>query len=406
MAAMAEEFADAQKEDPSRMLELPNKCSIQPTTGTCGPKGSPETPCTTSTDNSSAHRAEADPKDLPRLLKLGGGAQDAKLGPCSPGSTVASERDVEGGTPHEAKALSLLCGAHQIPHPAKVSYGGEDAFFASEAGSAVGVADGVSEWGWRFGMNPRDFSSQLMRGAQAAVEAVRTDGSASAKERAARALEAGHAGVDSFGAATAIVAVLDPSNMQLGVANLGDSGLRQFRRAPESSAVHVVAKTEEQQHAFNQPFQLSRIPAPADFPRLLAEGKTTLVEAVRKCKEIKLDQPSDACLYGFPVEEGDLIMLASDGVFDNLHDAELCDIVSKTLSEEGAEKSEGRDMVDPGALATAIAKSAFGRSQDRSADTPFGQKVKQAGYKSPGGMPDDITVVVAWVTNRLGANRG
>ena len=34
-----------------------------------------------------------------------------------------------------------------------------------------------------------------------------------------------------------------------------------------------LARTREQQHAFNCPYQLSLLPKPADFPALLEQGK-------------------------------------------------------------------------------------------------------------------------------------
>eukprot|EP00971_Amphidinium_carterae_P056055 1105589-Amphidinium_carterae.2 len=37
-------------------------------------------------------------------------------------------------------------------------------------------------------------------------------------------------------------------------------------------AYRCLARTKEQQHSFNCPFQLSRLPVPDDFPRLVKEG--------------------------------------------------------------------------------------------------------------------------------------
>merc|ERR1719506_269109 len=97
----------------------------------------------------------------------------------------------------------------------------------------------------------------------------------SAAERAAEAMQAGYSAAKAFGSATAMIAALDPTTAHLGVANLGDSGLRQVRhhRTDESDglATRIVGRTLVQQHSFNCPFQLSKLPGPDDFDRLVDE---------------------------------------------------------------------------------------------------------------------------------------
>lgn len=61
----------------------------------------------------------------------------------------------------------------------------------------------------------------------------------------------------------------------------------------------LVRKSEEQQHYFNTPFQLS-LPPPGYQADVLS------------------DQPDSAITDHFPVEDGDVILVATDGVFDNL----------------------------------------------------------------------------------------
>lgn len=299
--------------------------------------------------------------------------------------------------------LQLLAGACQIPHPEKAGHGGEDSFFMSKNSDAVGVADGVSEWGWRFGMNPRVFSDELMAGAQAAAEQDAGASQTAAKDRAASVLSSGHANVKSFGAATALVMVLDAQTSEVGAANLGDSSLRQFRRSSSTQRMEVVGRTKEQLHEFNRPRQLSRVPRPDDFPRLLAEGKKTLVQAVKRCKPYTPDEPSDAELYTFKAEAGDLFILGSDGLFDNLYDAELCDIINNDIPSTslGGEAQACATPVAaaagaPGDLAKKLAEAASRKSACQTSTTPFSESAKAAGFEYVGGIQDDITVVVAW----------
>ncbi|VEN63400.1 unnamed protein product [Callosobruchus maculatus] len=61
----------------------------------------------------------------------------------------------------------------------------------------------------------------------------------------------------------------------------------------------IVRRSEEQQHYFNTPFQLSLPPPGAR-------------------REVLSDRPDSAAQDNIPVEDGDVILVATDGVFDNL----------------------------------------------------------------------------------------
>jgi protein phosphatase PTC7 len=63
----------------------------------------------------------------------------------------------------------------------------------------------------------------------------------------------------------------------------------------------VVHRSQEQQHYFNTPFQLSIAPS-------------TLQGLVLS------DSPSSAVTSSFTVEEGDVVLVGTDGLFDNLND--------------------------------------------------------------------------------------
>ncbi|CAJ1436850.1 unnamed protein product [Effrenium voratum] len=242
----------------------------------------------------------------------------------------------------------LLCGAFQMPHPQKASTGGEDSLFVCPNGSAAGVADGVGEWQWRFGLDPRAFADELMPRSKNGVLV-----GLAAETRAALMLSEGYQATSSFGSATALVAALDPSGeAKLGVANLGDSGLRVLRWSEPSvdspNSVHIAYRTSEQQHAFNCPFQLARLPEPkaggkssrytADYAGLRAQGMGSLVRAVEKSGCSSQDLPASADAYTFEVQEGDVVLLGTDGFFDNLHDAEVCELAHLSLeARQGAQ---------------------------------------------------------------------
>lgn len=325
-------------------------------------------------------------------------------------SSLAEVSQRAEGDGNRGCGLQLLCGSSQIPHPKKAETGGEDSLFVCPKSSAVGVSDGVGEWEWRFGLNPRAFADELMLGAQHAAQRTRGEARLSAQDRAAVMLEEGYKATHSFGSATALVAALDPNGAsELGVANLGDSGLRVLRWHQGCQGgdvgVRVAHRTIEQQHAFNCPFQLSRLPVPEDFDRLRSQGLNALVRAVQSTCSSKQDLPAHADTYNFKVQEGDLLLLGTDGVFDNLHDYEVCQLVSLAAfpveaSELGAGSCKSRctrSPTDPANLALAIAKAAHFRSQDQGAKTPFGATAREAGLHHVGGKMDDISVVAAWV---------
>lgn len=80
----------------------------------------------------------------------------------------------------------------------------------------------------------------------------------------------------------------------------------------------VIHRSEEQQHYFNTPFQLS-LPPPGYQADVLS------------------DQPDSASTDHFPVEDGDVILVATDGVFDNLPQNLLVSELVKVSNLDGFE---------------------------------------------------------------------
>lgn len=324
-----------------------------------------------------------------------------------------------------------------IPHPDK-KWGGEDAFFTcDESDGFVGVADGVGEWG-ELGCNPRQFAEELMAGARdeaLRLKRERINGTVKsttaspvgfnesrASVRAKKVLGSGFHVAKSFGSSTSIVAGLDSEGTTLGVANIGDSSCLVLRRESKRHR-HFVAfrRTKEQQHFFNCPYQLSRIPGEEDLPGLVSQGMHGLARALGSLNaRLEGDTPEMADLYDIRVQEGDLAIVATDGVFDNLFDQEIASLVSLAISPHEARilQSAIRESdfsahpnaitppefhpthgmaTTPHNLAKAIAEAAFYRSLDPRARTPFGRQSRRAGGYFTGGKMDDITVVVAWI---------
>lgn len=311
---------------------------------------------------------------------------------------------------------------------------GHDAFFASrvnETGAvAFGVADGVGGW-VDSGVDPADFSHgfcDYMASAawehqpSAAISSSpplpsTADAQAAPDLTARQLMQLGYDAISSdksvlAGGSTACVAVASPHGT-LDVANLGDSGFLQLRL----SAVH--AYTEPQTHAFNTPFQLSIVP-PSVAARMAAFGGTQLS-----------DLPRDADVTQHRLRHGDLLILATDGVLDNLFNQDILRVASRVMAATGAwtmseaghvqiaedlediiknpikpsqqlpgSKSESeRTVTLQGLLATELTLAAKRASVNTKHDGPFAKEVQKY-YPHEnwhGGKIDDICVVAVVV---------
>jgi len=282
----------------------------------------------------------------------------------SPSSTATSPASSRPG------GLYLQSGAFQVRKP-----GGrcEDAHFLGER--ALGVADGVGSMvGFAsHGVDAAAYAAELMERASAA--AARLGGGARASgagpaEVARAALAAAEEGAEAFGASTALVVTFEDG--VVGAANLGDSGFAVLRPSDAQDSWRVVARSKEQQHYWNCPYQLCRLPQ--SLHSRLRPGW-------------KLDTAADCDSYEVAAEAGDLVLLFTDGLSDNLHEHEILEIVDR-----GA-------LASPEGLAEALATAASVRSLDPKADVPFSEACRRKGFAPHGGKPDDITVVAAWVMN-------
>lgn len=185
--------------------------------------------------------------------------------------------------------------------------------------------------------------------------------------------------------------------------SLGDSGFVQLRL----NAVHYYSNP--QTHAFNTPYQLSIIP-----PRILARSRALGGEPFR-------DFPRDASVTNHQVRHGDVLIFATDGVWDNLsvHDVlkivsrqmkdvqawvlgeyglHVGDVLSNLTQNDGEIEKLGNNTLQT-ALALSVTAEAKSASMNTKVDGPFAREVKKFfPYDNyHGGKVDDICVVVAIV---------
>lgn len=271
------------------------------------------------------------------------------------------------------ESFCFEAGAHRLSKPSGRC---EDAFFFSS--KAAGVADGVGQMEQfsEYGVDAAKYADELM---QLSAKYVHES---SGTRRALMALMAAERNATTFGASTALVMAIDGKIVQ--VANLGDSGFMHLR--PRVWGMEILQTSREQTHGWNCPYQLTRVP-----------------EALFKDSGISFDSASDCEKYELKVEQGDLLLLFTDGLTDNLHWHEVLRKVDEVV--ERYEGQKGR-IVPPEELAQVLAKTAEERSHDTKANTPFAQSARRNRLHFPGGKEDDITVVAAWITNEADAREG
>ncbi|MFT7796816.1 protein phosphatase PTC7 homolog [Arapaima gigas] len=241
---------------------------------------------------------------------------------------------------------------------------GDDACFIARhrAADVLGVADGVG--GWRdYGVDPSQFSGTLMRTCERLVKEGRFVPSSPVGILTTSYYELLQNKVPLLGDSTACIVVLDRQQHRLHTANLGDSGFLVVRGG------EVVHRSDEQQHYFNTPFQLSIVPPGA-------EGA------------VLSDSPEAAESSSFDVQLGDIILTATDGLFDNMSDHMILQELQKL-------KNSNYESVQQ--IAHSIAEQAHELAYDPNYMSPFAQFACDNGLNVRGGKPDDITVLLSIV---------
>ena len=239
-------------------------------------------------------------------------------------------------TPPSTSTQQLFYAAGATaPHANKVEKGGEDAFFVDSAAMVVGIADGVGGWE-RLGVDPAAYSRKLM----GECEAAGAMGNASCMQ----ILQKGFLKTDVEGSCTAIVAKYLPLERRLEVASVGDCSMRVVRHG------EVVFRTDVQEHNWNQPYQLSHPP---------------FNEA---------DTPDDALEYWYDLVPGDVVVLGSDGLWDNLWDDELVMCISASDAMRRSYDGSVQWQQEAEELAQRLLEMAEAHSLDQTYASPFAKE--------------------------------
>lgn len=363
----------------------------------------------------------------------------------------------------EQKPLYANIGVAELPHPFKTEDGvgmnhrdfgpnefskdpklSEDAYFVKTVHlpdekldeiremTYFGVADGVGSWR-SYGVDPREFSHALMQECDNVLQgasdcALRREEEGEKARRGIRPGEVLEKAYDRVieqnivGSSTVCVALFDNIRHQLHFSNLGDSGiivlrhidsdvagaLKRNRKTPRSerkSDLQAVFVSQQQLHSFNHPFQL---------------GWTG--EEIEEVEKTSFQEPKSACTTSIHVRRGDIIIMATDGLFDNVDIDEISSIALDWEQQSGFLRGgdidareqrwiSGSSLTDVSyeripTLADRLVERARTLSLDNSIDSPFALLAKDNDIMWSGGMPDDCTVIAIHVVGRSPPARG
>ncbi|TVU29098.1 hypothetical protein EJB05_20646, partial [Eragrostis curvula] len=228
----------------------------------------------------------------------------------------------------------------------------EDSHFLHADTNVMGVADGVG--GYRgTGVDASAFSCALMYNAFEELAAAAPGTHVCPRTLLERAYGKTVASRTPT-ASTAVIVSL--AGRTLKWAYVGDSGFAVFRDG------RLLRRSQAQQFYFNCPFQLNS-----------ASNSTSV---------------SEAAVGEVPVKEGDVVVVGTDGLFDNVSDGEMERIVGMGTAMGFSPKN----------MADVIAGFAYETARCSYRDTPYSVlSRKETGSTFTGGKPDDITVIVAFV---------
>jgi protein phosphatase PTC7 len=254
-----------------------------------------------------------------------------------------------------------------LPSPDKVTWGGEDATFVVDR--TFGVFDGVSGATKEDGvpLYSKTLANQIVKYLSSTTDAATAARGLTFTELCQLLLlAANYADENATGASTAIVGSIGEDSV-LRVINLGDSAAMVVRDGV------VVARTKEISHYFDCPYQLA-----LDSP----------------------DRPKDCTKLQIDLLPQDIILMGSDGIFDNLSESAICKVVASCST---LPPPSSTSTTSPAArIAKTVVEESRRVSLDVYADTPYAKLAKKNRYGNyrggVGGKVDDISCVVVRCT--------
>ena len=277
----------------------------------------------------------------------------------------------------------------------------------------LGIADGVGSWR-QYGVDPKQFAHKLIDNAKQVIESdalqrdVLTGSGIGLGLLDQDPIHPVDIIMDAWnmttyekitGSSTISVAWIDRKYNQLSYSNVGDCGLMIVRHIDSETAgymrernvprhlrkndLRIAFLSQQQLKGFNLPYQL---------------GYSGIKE-----HDGKFETPSDADSATLPIMAGDIIIMATDGLFDNLDLDEIINEVSDwelkyfTSTDDTLQSPKKNSQIAMDKLAKQLVIKAREMSLDPLRDSPFAVLAKDNDIMWGGGRPDDTTVIVARV---------
>ena len=223
----------------------------------------------------------------------------------------------------------VLCfGSYMAAHPKKryaeiEEYSSADACFTDFDEQVFGVADGVSEWE-TFGLDPSLFPKELIRNFREEFSVHKPSSAINDLETCGfmeNILNSAYKRTKKYGSSTVLLGMC--RNSHLYTLCIGDSGYIILRPRESGAYLNEIYRSCEQQHSFNCPYQLARMPGAEKYEELVNKGLGSLVSLLRRSQNANLDLPQDAHAEIIPLQPMDIIIAGSDGLFDNIYDSDI-----------------------------------------------------------------------------------
>ncbi|XP_047159585.1 probable protein phosphatase 2C 71 isoform X2 [Vigna umbellata] len=256
---------------------------------------------------------------------------------------VASNR-----TDSSKTELYLVSGGACLPHPSKALTGREDAYFISQQ-NWLAVADGVGLGSLEGNAGP--YIRELIENCENIVSNYENISTIKPAEVITRGADE----TQTPGSSAVLVAHFD--GQVLHAANVGNTGFIIIRDG------FIFKKSTPMFHEFNFPLQIVK-----------GHDPSALIEP-----------------YTIDLHDGDVIVTATNGLFDNLYEQEIASIISKSLQA----------TLTPQEIAELLAVRAQDVGRSTSIRSPFSDAAQALGYVGcVGGKLDNVTVIVSLVQSR------
>lgn len=294
------------------------------------------------------------------------------------------------------KPLCFSGRTFQKTHPHKCKEGVKDADATLASPVLLGVCDGVSQIE-DYGIDAAELPHELLEVCEElAMCQLMPDGPVSPSDRyrgPVSLLKEAYEATEALGSTTVLLAVLDNSTQihgklhpMIAVLSIGDCELLLLRRTKGPSGPYEpVFHTEMQRidgHA-QTPLQLPRVDERIDenFDEAVALDIIERGSAVH-------------CMSAY---DGDIVIMGSDGTFDNLFLDEIVDIVNETIGVPQKRHSQHCNVSPAllGQIAQRCVLEAHAKASDNTCETPIGW----------GGKVDDTSCVCAEVVEWTDAHR-